>query len=450
MNGKKAPSSVANGQLPHALEAERAVLGAVLRNPNQLDALTSRSRLRAEHFFSDTHRKIFQCFLDLDLKNEPVDPITISQKLRHDVTYTFLLELSEKAPLTQNIEHFGSMIREKYFARRVIIRCQETAQQAAEVDGDVQQFMANVEQEFLDISRERDLSVGLVSAPEVLESTIADLERRIEGGGGVTGVSTGFNDLDRNTSGGKGSDLIILAARPGMGKTALALNWAMNALKSKNENHVAIFTLEMSREQLMQRVLSSEGRIDSTKLRRGDLGAEEQDDLAHAARRLHDYGFRLMIDETPAISVSEVRSRCRRYKKEHGLSLVVIDYLQLMTASETARKQGREREISEISTNLKAMAKELNVPVIALAQLNRGPDSRPDKRPRISDLRESGSMEQDADLILFVYRDEYYNADSELAGQSEVILAKNRHGETGTVTLAWLPNFVTFHNLVQD
>ncbi|MFK7872295.1 MAG: replicative DNA helicase [Oligoflexales bacterium] len=447
---KVAPVSASSLQLPHALEAECAVLGAVLRSPNQLDILTSRTRLRPEHFFSDVHRKIFQAFLELDLHNEPVDPITISQKLRKDVTYTFLLELSEKAPLTQNVEHFGKLIREKYFARRVILRCQETAQQAADVDGDVQQFMANVEQEFLDISRERDLSIGLTSAPEVLEATIADLERRIEGGGGVTGVSTGFTDLDHTTSGWQGSDLIILAARPGMGKTALALNWAMNALKSKKESHVAIFTLEMSREQLMQRVLSAEGRIDSTKLRRGDLGVEEQDDLAAAARRMHDLGYRLMIDETPAISVSEVRSRCRRYKKEHGLSMVVIDYLQLMTASDTARKQGREREISEISTNLKAMAKELNVPVIALAQLNRGPDARPDKRPRISDLRESGSMEQDADLILFVYRDEYYNTDSELAGQSEVILAKNRHGETGTVTLAWLPNFVSFHNLIKD
>ena len=234
-----------------------------------------------------------------------------------------------------------------------------------------------------------------------------------------------------------------------MGKTALALNFVINAIKTQDLS-AAVFTLEMSRNQVMERFLSAEGRIDSTKLRKGELNDDDQDRLMQAARVINKKGTKIVIDETPGISVAELRSRCRRYQKEHGLHLIVVDYLQLMSASTTARKQGREREISEISMGLKALAKELKIPIIAAAQLNRGPDARPDKRPRISDLRESGSMEQDADQIIFIYRDDYYNPQSEHAGQSEVIIAKNRHGETATVRLAWLANYVAFHNLMQD
>ena len=200
----------------------------------------------------------------------------------------------------------------------------------------------------------------------------------------------------------------------------------------------------------MERILSSESRVDSTSLRKGDLSEEDQDRLIHAARQINEKGSNLVIDETPGITLSELRSRCKRYQRESGLDFVVIDYLQLMSASSTARKQGREREISEISTGLKALAKELCIPIIACAQLNRGPDARPDKRPRMSDLRESGSMEQDADLILFIYRDDYYNNNSEDIGKAEIIVSKNRHGETSSVQLAWLPNFVSFHNLAED
>ena len=225
----------------------------------------------------------------------------------------------------------------------------------------------------------------------------------------------------------------------------------MNAIVEDDSAHVAIFTLEMSKEQLLERLLASLGKIDSTKIRKGNMSESDQDRLMDAARNMNRLGHRLLIDETPAITISELRSRCRRFLKEAGrLDLIIIDYLQLMSGSPQARKQGREREIGEISMGLKALAKELAVPVIAAAQLNRGPDARPDKRPKMSDLRESGSMEQDADLIMFVYRDEYYNPNTELAGKAEVIVAKNRHGETGSVYLAWLPNFISFHNLVSE
>ena len=247
-------------------------------------------------------------------------------------------------------------------------------------------------------------------------------------------------------SGGlQGSDLIILAARPGMGKTALVLNMASNAMfAGKN---VAIFTLEMSKEQLMGRVLAAVSRVDSSRLRKGDLSDEEQDRLMEGARRIYERKEGFAIDETPGISLMELRSRCRRYHKEVGIDFIVVDYLQLMTAG-TGKPESREREISEISMGLKNLAKELNVPVIALAQLNRGPDSRPDKRPKISDLRESGSMEQDADMILFVYRDEYYNPSSEDAGIAEVIVGKNRHGSLTTIKLAYQPSYVSFQNLI--
>ena len=307
--------------------------------------------------------------------------------------------------------------------------------------------METVEKEFLRITQERDQGDGLVPVSSVVTRTLEIIESRIALDGACPGVSSGFPDLDKFTGGWQKSDLIILAARPGMGKTALALNWAMNALKANPEHRVAVFTLEMSREQLVERLMAAEGRVDSSRLRRGDLPDADQDRLLHASRRLHELQNRLVIDETPGISLAELRSRARRYRREHGLHLILIDYLQLMSSTSHAQKQGREREIGEISMGLKSLAKELSLPVITLAQLNRSPDARPDKRPKMSDLRESGSMEQDADQILFVYRDEYYNPHSEQAGKAEILVGKNRHGETGSLFLAWFPNFVSFHSL---
>jgi len=441
---------------PHSVEAEKAVLGSILRDPNQLHVLHDRVQLQPDHFFQDSNRRVFSAMLELETQSQPLDIITLSEVLsverdrQEAIPLTYLIELTENSPYSQNSEYYGSIVKKKYYLRRVIAACQETVQRALKVEGGVTGFIEGIEKEFLQITNEYDSRKGLVSAKEVLVPTLEELERRIQSEGTITGITSGFRDLDHYTGGWQRSDLIILAARPGMGKTALGLNWAMNAVKSDPSLRAAIFTLEMSKEQLMERLLSSESKVDSVRLRKGDLSEEDQDRLMYGARAINEVGHRLMIDETPGISMSELRSRCRRHQKEEGLNLVVIDYLQLMSGSTISQKQGREREIGEISMGLKALAKELSVPVIALAQLNRGPDARPDKRPRISDLRESGSMEQDADQILFVYRDEYYNPNSEANGKAEVMIAKNRHGETGTVSLAWLPNFVSFHTLLKS
>lgn len=442
-----------NFVLPHSLEAEKALLGSILREPgDKLNELLSQANLKPDYFFSESHRKIFSVILELDEGSRSFDVIIISEKLRklgfeHP---SYVIDLMNDAPLTTNISYYADEIRKNFFLRKVIITCQETAKKAMSVDGEVNSFIEMVEKEFLTISKEQEVSGGLVSVKDALVPTLEEIEKRITSQGETTGVTTGFMQLDNFTGGWQKSDLIILAARPGMGKTALALNWALNSVKLIKNHFTAIFTLEMSKEQLLERLISAEGKVDSSKLRKGDLDSDEQDRLMHAARSLHALEDRLAIDETPGITLLEIRSRCRRYKKEKGLGLIIIDYLQLMSGSAAAQKQSREREISEISMGLKSLAKELSVPVIALAQLNRGPDARPDKRPRISDLRESGSMEQDADQIMFVYRDEYYNPQSEHAGKAEVLVAKNRHGETGSFFLAWQPNYVSFYNLMQE
>ena len=440
--------------LPHSLEAEKAVLGAILRDPSTFSSLIEDAQLSAELFFDTHHRQIFEAMLWLDSKTKPIDYFTVVEtltRLKSPFNLPFLIELVEGSPVTENAEHYAHILKEKYFLRRVIRLCDGASTDARHAVEDIDQFLAGIEKQLFGITDEKSRGdQGLVSAREALIATIDDIERRIEAKGALTGVSSGFSELDRFTSGWQKSDLVIVAARPGMGKTALALNLALNAAKEQPELRIAIFTLEMSKEQLVERLLSAEGKVDSVQLRKGDLSEDEKDRLMFAAQSLNSVGERIAIDETPAISISELRNRCRRHRREHGLDIVFIDYLQLMSASKNAQKQGREREIGEISTGLKALAKELAVPIIAAAQLNRGPDARPDKRPKMSDLRESGAMEQDADLIMFIYRDDYYHEDSEDAGKSEIIIAKNRHGQTGKVNLAWLPNYVSFHNLVEE
>ena len=309
-------------------------------------------------------------------------------------------------------------------------------------------FIEEVEKEFLSIANEQDRKGGLVPHVEVLNSTIIELEAKLAMEGALAGVPSGFNDLDQLTGGWNKSDLIIIAARPGMGKTAFMLNCAMNAVKAGVPT--AMFTLEMSRNQLMQRLLASEARVDSQSLRKGETTEDGRNRLMQGARVIATLPAQLGIDETSGISLVELRSRCRRFKKEYGLGLIMIDYLQLMVSSTTKKNDSREREIAEISGGLKGLAKELQVPVIAAAQLNREADKRVDKRPKISDLRESGSIEMDADQILFLYRDEYYNKNSEDVGKAEVILGKNRHGSVETVMLAYQSAFVSFHNLMKN
>ena len=426
-------------------------MGAVLRDADAFNLIAD--KLKAEQFYLDAHRDIFQAMCELYQLNEPTDILTVAEKLRRQhadndfLGPAYLVELTENSPFTQNIEYYARVVSEYYFLRRIINACQSTVKKAMSYDGEVSGFIEDIEKEFIAIANQQD-SGGIATTHEVLDKTIAEIETRLNSDGAMTGVPSEFSDLDRNTGGWQRSDLVIIAARPGMGKTAFALNCVINSVKAGK--HTVIFTLEMSKTQLMERIISSEARIDSSKMRKGDLNEEEQDRLMHGIRGIGTMPAMLGIDETPSISLLELRSRCRRFKKEYGLDLIVIDYLQLMGPSGTKKYESREREISEISGGLKALAKELNVPVIALAQLNRGVEGRPDKVPKLSDLRESGSMEQDADMILFLYRDEYYNPNSEDAGKAMLRIAKNRHGSLQDIYLAFAPNFLKFTNLQQS
>jgi len=440
--------------LPYSLDAEKAVLGSILRHSDNLNLVVD--KLVPEAFFQDSHRQIYSAMLMLYAKNEPADVITVNDRLRRADSDTefvgtpYLVELLESAPITQNVEYYCEIVRDHFYLRRIIKACHGTAQKAMSYDGEVSHFIEDVEKEFLAISNEQD-NAGIALSSEVIAATLDELEAKIAFEGEFTGVPTLFDSLDKITGGWQNSDLIILAARPGMGKTAFALNCAMNAVKCNKS--VAVFTLEMAKTQLMTRLVATEARVDAGRLRKGDISDEEQDRLMHGFREISrmTQAAQLGIDETPGINILELRSRCRRFKKEHGLDLVIVDYLQLMTGSGSkASSQSREREISEISSGLKNLAKELKIPVIALAQLNRGPDTRPDKVPKLADLRESGSMEQDADQILFLYRDEYYNPNSEDAGKCMVRIAKNRHGSTEDIYLAFTPNFMKFSNLQLD
>lgn len=438
--------------LPYSIEAERAVLGAVLRGADAM--LNVAEILLPEHFFFDYHQKIYDTMLDLYKNNQGIDTVTLltsiqkkySQKDSDYFSPTYFVQLMEDCPISTNIVYYAQIVRNNFFLRKVIYTCHDTIKRAQSSTDSVEQFVEVVEKDFLEISKTHDRK-GIITGDKVLESTIEYIQANIEKQGDITGVPSGFFELDQLMGGWQPSDLVIIAARPGMGKTAFALNCLSNAMDSGKK--VVIFTLEMTKEQLMSRVLSSVARVDSARLRRGDLTDDETDRLMEGARRIHGQNAFFGIDETPGLGIMELRSRCRRYQKEHGLDMVIVDYLQLMGGSGGKKEQNREREISEISMGLKNLAKELNVPVISLSQLNRGPDARPDKRPRMSDLRESGSIEQDADMVFFIYRDEVYNPNSERAGVAELIIGKNRHGSTKTIDLAFQPNFVAFQNLMQ-
>ncbi|NDE14730.1 replicative DNA helicase [bacterium] len=452
MEHTRVPSSIDVVAPPHSVEAEKAVLGAILRDPPLLGLITD--KIREDHFFLDYHRRIFAVMMELDSKGEPCDLVTVADRLQRmdpDPRVSapvYLVDLMQQAPVAQNIEHHAKIVAEYYFLRRTIRVCQDTIGKAAAAEGNIMGFIEEIEKTFLEITHEQDRQGGVSTHMEVLESTINELEHKMLNAGQLSGVASGFTDLDSVTGGWQKSDLIILAARPGMGKTAFALNCAVNAVKKGHPT--LIFTLEMSKNQLMTRLISAESRVDSSKLRKGDpLTEDERNRLVQGFRSFSGLPAVLGIDETSGISLAELRSRCRRFKKQHGLGMIVIDYLQLMTASAGRRPESREREIAEISAGLKGLAKELQVPVFALAQLNREADKRIDKRPKISDLRESGSIEMDADVILFVYRDEYYDRNSEDAGKAEIIFGKNRHGSLETVPLAYQGSFVSFYNLLK-
>jgi len=436
-----------SGRLPpQDLEAERAVLGSILISNAAADI--AQGIVKDEDFYNPSHGKVYAAMLSLWDNNSAVDLITLQSYLTDTKEITAvggpaaLVALTEAVPTAANIEYYAKLVRAKSILRRLIDAGTNIVKSGFD-GGDAETVLDDAEQMVLDVRKTSDRK-GVLHIEEALKSAFAEIEELHANKRDITGIATGFQKLDFLTSGLQRSDLIIIAGRPGMGKTAFALNLAVNC-SLKSNAAVAVFSLEMADQQLVKRMLCSEGRINATNMRSGNLKDSDWPKLAKAAGALSEAS--IYIDDTGSIALSDLRGKCRRLASEHGLDLIVIDYLQLMRGSKNA--QGREQEISEISRGLKALAKELNVPVIALSQLNRSLESRPDKRPVLSDLRESGAIEQDADIIMFVYRDEYYNEESEDKGVAEVIIAKQRSGPTGKARLRFFAEYTLFENLAE-
>lgn len=431
---------------PHDIDAEQAILGSMLTDKDAV--IAALEVLKEDSFYREDHKLIFSAITSLYSKNEPIDVITVKAELSEMGVLDrvggleYLVELPERVPTTANVERYVKIVDEKAMLRRLISTANELIALGYDESEDVDNIMDMAEKRVFDLAQKKNTK-GYSVMKDILVESFAELERLYNQKGNVTGVSTGFYDLDNITAGLHNSDLLIVAARPAMGKSAFAINLAANAaIMSKVP--VVIFNLEMSKEQVGNRILCSEALVDSNKIRTGQLDDEDWMKLAQTLGKMSDAP--IYIDDTPGISAMEIRAKCRKLKIEKNIGLIVIDYLQLISGS-GKKNTSREQEISEISRSLKILAKELNVPVIALSQLSRTAEKRDDKRPMLSDLRESGAIEQDADIVMFLYRDDYYNPDSEKKNVAEVILAKHRGGSTGTVELAWLPSYTKFANL---
>lgn len=436
---------------PHSTEAEQAVLGGLMLASNAWEQIAD--RIIEEDFYRFDHRLIFRAAASLNERNQPVDVVTLSEWLEAQNLAAdsggaaYLIDLANNTPSAANIAAYAQIVREKSVLRQLIDIGTDIAGNGFNPEGrDSRELLEWAEQQVFRIAEQGGRNrAGFLKIQDILKDAFRGLEERRLSEGGITGTSTGFKDLDEMTSGLQKSDLVIVAGRPSMGKTSFAMNIAeFVALKTKRA--VAVFSMEMAAVQLLNRMLCSLGKINQQRFRNGDLEAEEWFRLTSTAALLND--SKVFIDETPALSPAEVRARCRRLKREHDLSLIVVDYLQLMQVPGT--KENRTNEISEISRGLKALAKELHVPVIALSQLNRKLEERTDKRPVMADLRESGAIEQDADLILFIYRDEVYNKDSSHKGKAEIIIAKQRNGPIGKVDLAFNGMYTRFDNFTPE
>lgn len=431
-------------QMPQSLEAEQCVVGAMLMDPETVPVATE--IITQSDFYYSLYGIIFSTIIDLYNQNQSVDPVTVINQLREkgvSQEYTeagFISGLMEAVPLATNIRSYCDIVKKKSLLRQIIAVNQEIEKECISGENSVEDILDTTEAKFLSLLQKRGVS-DFTSIDKVVESAMDRIEDASKLEGNVTGIATGFIDLDYQTAGLQNSDMILIAARPSMGKTAFALNIA-HYVAMRERQCVAIFSLEMSKEQLVNRLLSLESRVDAQKLRTGNLSDTEWGELFEAADRISEAP--IIIDDTPAISVSDLRSKCRKYKQEHDLKLIMIDYLQLMTNSK--KSESRQQEISDISRALKSLARELNVPVVALSQLNRGVEQRDDKRPMLSDLRDSGAIEQDADVVMFIYRDDYYNKDTDRKGISEIIIAKQRNGPVGTIELVWLPELTRFAN----
>ena len=430
---------------PHDIDAEQAVLGSMLTDKEAVNAAIE--SLKEDAFYRDDNRIIFQAIVNLYSKSEPIDIITLKDELESMDKfeqvggYEYLASLPDKVPTTANVQKYIKIVEEKSILRNLIKTANEIIELGYDPTEDVEDIMDGAEKKIFDITQSKNQK-GYTPIKDVLVESFTKLEELYNRKQHITGVPTGFAELDYKTAGLHGSELILVAARPAMGKTAFALNLATNAALRGNAP-VAIFSLEMSKDQLVNRILCSEAMVDSNKVRTGKLDEDDWVKLAGAIGPLSE--AEMYIDDTPGISVMEIRTKCRKLKMEKNIGLVVIDYLQLVQGNK--RTASREQEISEISRSLKILAKEINVPVIALSQLSRAVEQRPDHRPMLSDLRESGAIEQDADIVMFLYRDDYYNKESEKKDIAEVIIAKQRGGQTGTVELLWMGNYTKFVNL---
>lgn len=430
---------------PQNVEAEQAVLGAMLLSHDAV--IVAMEKLQSQDFYRDVHRIIFEAMEHLHRENKEIDVITLPDELKRmkkldDVGgLEYVLNLPNLVGSAANIEYYANIVAEKALARNLISTCTELTTEAYDGQKETEALLDDAERRILQLSDTKNRG-DFASVGAVVEVTLDKITKLYENKAGLTGLPTGFRDLDRMTSGLQPSDLILVAARPSMGKTAFTLNIAQN-VGVRQHKTVAFFSLEMSQEQLVQRLLCQIAHIDSQKLRTGQLNSDEEwTRLTDACDKL--YESPIYIDDTPGISVAEMRSKARRLKSEHGLDLIIVDYLQLMQGRNA---ESRQQEISEISRSLKALARELKVPLIALSQLSRSVESRQDKRPMLSDLRESGALEQDADIVSFLYREDYYDKETENQHITEVILAKHRNGPVGSVNLYFKNEFTLFLNL---
>ena len=431
--------------MPHSVEAEQAVVGSMLMDSEAISAAIE--VVNADDFYGRQYGLMFDAMLQLYNEGKPVDVLTLQARLRENGappevgSLEFIREVVSAVPTSANVRAYAEIVKEKAVLRNIIRMNEEITNQCYAGTESAQNITEEMEKNTIRLIQSKD-GGDYTPIREVVVNVIDRIEAAAKNNGSVTGIPTGFLDLDYKTSGLQPSDLVLIAARPSMGKTAFVLNVLEHVAIKKNIG-VAMFSLEMSKEQLVNRLFAQEAKIDAQLLRNGNLQDSDWEKLIESANIIGNSN--IIIDDTPGISISELRSKCRRYKLEKNIGIVMIDYLQLMSGG--GRAESRQQEISEISRSLKAIARELNVPVVALSQLSRAVEARTDHRPMLSDLRESGAIEQDADVVMFLYRDDYYNPDSSEKNIAEIIIAKQRNGPIGTVKLAWLPNFTKFANL---
>ena len=434
---------------PHSPEAEQSVIGSMIMSEDAIDVASE--KLTGDDFYHRQYGVLFDAMVELHTEGKPVDLITLQNKLREkDVPPELagidaIREIMDIVPTSANVKNYAEIVYEKSVLRRLIKITEGITNECYQGKGALNDVLADTEKKIFGLLQNQQ-SGEMESIKSIVMRTIDSIEAVAKNKGTVTGVETGFYDLDAMTAGFQKSDLIIVAARPSMGKTAFVLNIAEYAAV-KHDTPVAIFSLEMSKDQLVKRILAMNSHVDSQDIRTGNLEDEDWAKLVESAANISK--SKLLIDDTPGISVMELRSKCRKMKLENNIGMIIIDYLQLMSGSKN-NGESQQQVISDISRSLKAIAREINVPVIALSQLSRAVEQRPDKRPMLSDLRESGAIEQDADVVMFIYRDDYYNKDSEDKGISEIIIGKQRNGPTGTVKLHWESKLTKFQNLLRE